>query len=805
MTYIAHQRKSDGTKQTVEEHLLAVAELAKFSAGKIGLPHSGELIGLLHDLGKYSSAFQNYINSALGNIDPDAEEFVDANGNKGKIDHSTAGAQLIKSVENSHKAFPYLSQILTLCISSHHGGLIDCLAPDGSDAYSKRMKKEDKETHYGEVLGKVDSQVITRINEILKDESLISELLPLFKIIPRYKTEFYLGLLTRYLLSCLLDADRTDTADFEYPQNKEIRLKAKYPKWDEFITALVNRLAEFKTENRVDEIRSEVSLACKMAGSREQGIFTLTVPTGGGKTLASLRFALEHARKHDLDRVIYVIPYTSIIDQNAREVQNVFADLSKQYDVELVLEHHSNLTPEKETTAQRLLAENWDAPIVYTTSVQLLDSLFKGGTRSARRMHNLAKSVIVFDEIQTLPVKTVHLFNNAMNFLTKVCGSSVVLCTATQPLLGNSELLKHPIQLSANSEIMPNVSQLFEELKRVEIIDKRQTGGLSDTEIAELIQEELCLTGSVLAIVNTKKSAENLYKLCKNFEAKVYHLSTNQCPQHRLELIDEIRNLANPKSKTPVICISTQLIEAGVDVDFGSVVRFVAGLDSIAQAAGRCNRSGKRDINGRVLIVNTVKENTQMLKDIEEGKKSSLRILEDFKNDQLSLGNSLLSTDALNQFFHYYFYNRKSEMDYSVETTVDDTILRLLSTNEKAFQIYKTSTLPLNQSFKTAGRLFEVIQSQTQGVIVQYGEGKEIVTQLCASQDITQEKKLLKKAQRYTVNCYANMMNKLESVGAIVPIQESGLFYLREEHYDTSYGISVDALYENLDSSSFCL
>ncbi len=807
MNYIAHQREFDKKEQTVAEHLVAVSEKAKQFASSISLPLCGQLVGLLHDLGKYSDEFQQYIRSAIGHIDPDAKEYVDAEEKKGKIDHSTAGGQFIRNLESEHKAFQYLSQLLSLTIVSHHGGLIDCLAPDGTDKFSRRIAKDDRKTHLSEILKKAPDDIVGLARELLLSDELLNELLVVLKRIPKQTQNIYLGLLSRFLLSCLLDADRIDTADFENPENKSTRLNTQYPGWDKFIISLEKRLLEFSIENRVDEIRNEVSEACKHAGRRERGIYTLTVPTGGGKTLASLRFALEHARKHKLDRIVYVIPYTSIIDQNVREVQNVFTGLSEEYGVELVLEHHSNLTPEKETTAQRLMSENWDAPIVFTTSVQLLDALFKGGTRSARRMHHLANAVIVFDEVQTIPVKTVHLFNNAMNFLKSVCGSSVVLCTATQPLLHDVDKAKGAIQLSPNSEIMPDVPTLFGELRRVEVIDKREIGGCSNEQIAELIREELNVTGSVLIIVNTKKSAANLFNLCKNFDAEVYHLSTNQCPQHRLEVIDKIREKANPGSTVPVVCISTQLIEAGVDVDFGTVIRFVAGLDSIAQAAGRCNRSGKRKIMGRVLLVNPFHENIDALTEIKIGKEKCERVLAEYDEDRSQFDDSLISPQALTRYFEYYFYDRSDDMDYPVSKDIHvqgDTLLEMLSANSKAVNVYiranhNMKLLPFCQSFATAGKLFKVIDSQTQGVIVPYGNGKRIIADLCASEDITREKTLLKQAQRYAVNCYEQTFRNLDQAGALHNIRESGVYCLHEQHYSNDFGVSVAPVKKDID------
>lgn len=813
MGYIAHYRKSDQQEQSVTEHLLGVAEIAKQFSSKIGLPNCGELIGLLHDMGKYSDEFQHYICSAIGKIDPSAEGFVDARGKKGKIDHSTAGGQLIGGFGCDLKGFSYLQQVLSQAVLGHHGGLIDCISPDGIDKYSQRLSKDTSKTHLEEVSEICPDKVKDSILEILSSKAILDEFLVVLKKIPRGSQHIFLGFLCRYLLSCLLDADRLDTADFENPENKKIRLYTRYPEWGEFIDALETRLRKFSIENRVDEIRNDVSESCRQSGRREKGVYTLTVPTGGGKTLAGLRFALEHAAKHLLDRVIFVIPYTSIIDQNAREVQKVFADLSNTYGVELVLEHHSNLIPEKETKAQRLMAENWDAPVVYTTLVQFLDALFDGGTRGARRMHNLANAVVVFDEVQTLPVKAVHLFNNAMNFLVKVCSSSVVLCTATQPLLHTVDKTKGAIELLPHSEIMVDVSALFEDLQRVEVIDQRKVEGYSDEHIAELIQHELAITGSVLTIVNTKKSAENLYKLCREYDAEVYHLSTNQCPQHRLELIDQIRELARPASTVPIICISTQLIEAGVDVDFGSVIRFVAGLDSIAQAAGRCNRSGKRAQKGRVLLVNPVREHISMLTDITIGKEKCERVLAEYEKNSDQFDHSLIGPKAMRRYFDYYFYARSGEMGYPVSSEIhvqEDSLIEMLGANQKAVDVYKRAhnhppSLHLRQSFATAGRLFSVIDSKTQGVVVPFGEGKDIIAALCASEDITQEKALLKRAQRYSVNCYEQLLQRLNSAGALHNIGGSGIYCLQEQYYSREFGVSVTPVLENIKNADYCV
>src|SRR5690606_25176310 len=300
-----------------------------------------------------------------------------------------------------------------------------------------------------------------------------------------------------------------------------------------------------------------------------QGIYTLTVPTGGGKTYASLRYALHHAQNHGLERIIYIIPYTSIIEQNAKVIREVVehADDTRPW----VLEHHSNLEPERQTWQSKLASENWDAPIVLTTMVQLLETLFSGGTKGVRRFHQLANSVLVFDEIQTLPINCVHMFCNAMNFFSKSCNTTAVLCTATQPLLNE---LKSPekgqLTVPEGNELAGDFNRHFIDLRRVDVYNQIKPGGWSAVKVSALAVEQFQKHGSCLVIVNTKAWAQELYLRCAERvnKSEIFHLSTNQCPRHRKVLLYLIKKRL--KRRKPVLCLSTQLIEAGVDVDFSS-------------------------------------------------------------------------------------------------------------------------------------------------------------------------------------------------------------------------------------------
>jgi len=472
----------------------------------------------------------------------------------------------------------------------------------------------------------------------------------------------------------------------------------------------------------------------------------------------------------------------------------------------IVLEHHSNLTPEEESTRQKLLSENWDAPVVFTTMVQFLEALFGCGTRSARRMHQLANAVIIFDEIQTLPVRCVHLFNIAIRFLIQGCGSTVILCTATQPLLDKVKPDQTALQITPDQQMMTDIRKLFKELKRVEVYDHRKAGGWTDREVARLAEQELHETGSVLIVVDTKKAAVNLFReLQNNPVADVFHLSTNMCPAHRMKVLDSIKNCL--PDQRPVICISTQLIEAGVDIDFGSVIRYLAGLDSIAQAAGRCNRNGARPKQGKVFIVNPKEENLDKLIDIKIGRDLAERVLDEFRDDPKQFDGDILGLRAMERYYNYYFYDRKEEMKYKIGSNSvagrSDSLFDLLSTNPLSVEAYKRINasfpgIPLWQSFMTASKAFQAIDSNTRGVIVPYGaEGERIIDELCASDNLEKQYRLLKEAQRYSVNVFQYVFDKLAKQNIIREVQrDAGVFYLDKHYYSDTYGMSESPVSE---------
>jgi CRISPR-associated endonuclease/helicase Cas3 len=806
---IAHIRK-DRKEQLLVTHLVEASQKSEEFAAKVGLPEIGKVMGLLHDFGKASQEYQNYLRTQEGLINPDEDNYSKAK--RGEVDHSTAGAQLIfEKLANREQEGKILAQFLALAIASHHSGLIDCLKPDGFNEFQRRIGKDDKDTNLKEARRKLPD-IEKQLDEILAqplEKQFFEKIMGMRDAEKDVTLPFKHGLLARFLLSCVLEADRLNTADFEHPNNEAIRNYGKYVPWDVLIERLEAKYAVYAQETaqmkpgralEVNQLRAQVAQACLEAAGKPKGIYQLTVPTGGGKTEASLRFALHHAKAHNMDRVFYIVPFITIIDQNADKIRDILERTDERGKV--ILEHHSNFVPEDDTRYRHnLLAENWDAPIVFTTQVQFLEALFGSGTRDARRMHQLANSVIIFDEVQTVPLKITHMFNAALRFLTHDCGATVVLCTATQPPLDKLPNEYRRLTIAPEHQIIQNPQELFEKLKRVEVHDERKPDGWTNAEIADLAERALREKGSVLIVVNTRPAALAVYQEIKNRNLGVplYHLSTNMCAAHREEVLEkEIKPKLNPKTKQPVICVSTQLIEAGVDIDFGAVIRSLAGLDSIAQSAGRCNRHGLREDGGSVWVVNPQEENLASLPDIQIGRDHAETILRFYEKNPDGYDRDSIGLKAIAKYYQMYFDRRANELNYPVsrgdKLDHDDNLFNLLGRNSHAYK-GQVDEASLKQSFMIASKIFCVIDSPTIGVIVPYEEGKEIITALCGDIDMRQKRELLKLAQRYSVQLFRGRKGQFELLtekGAIHQIKDDEIFYLVPYHYDNEIGWSEE-------------
>lgn len=538
MKYLAHRDQESEREQSLIDHLEKTAELAGQYAEAFGAYQWGYCAGLLHDIGKYSQEFQRRIR-----------------GSEEQVDHATAGAQLC------HEKKGYYS-LLSYCIAGHHAGLADT---------GTRNDRSNMPTLYGRLKKQIPDY------NAYKGEIQIPQLMELpFVIQNRKEAGFASAMFIRMLYSCLVDADFLNTETFMNKGMTERDCGDSISVLYEKCMSGISGWLKNEDRNTINGRRTEILKHCLEMASKERGMFRLTVPTGGGKTMASLAFALKHAAEHGMNRVIYVIPYTSIIEQTA----GIFAEKLGQKNV---LEHHSNVdyTVSDELKSMQLAAENWDKPVVVTTNVQFFESMFSNRSSKCRKLHNVADSVIVFDEAQMLPTDYLKPCIAVMEQLIRHYRSSVVLCTATQPALQN--LFSEDIGFR---ELCPGVDDQFAFFKRSKI---RDLGRISGDSLVERLKNEY----SALCIFNTKKTAQNMYQELRG--EGVYHLSTAMYPVHRKRVLAEIRKRLDDKKRC--IVLSTSLVEAGVDLDFQTVYRQLAGVDSVIQAAGRCNREGKRSLD----------------------------------------------------------------------------------------------------------------------------------------------------------------------------------------------------------------
>jgi CRISPR-associated endonuclease/helicase Cas3 len=542
-------------------------------------------------------------------------------------------------------------------------------------------------------------------------------------------------------------------------QNKEekdpIHIRCLWEKFSESLSLKEVYFQKLKTSSQLEEtiriLRQDVWMQCRNFSKAPTGIYTLTVPTGGGKTLSSLRLALDHAIINEKKRILYVLPFTSIIEQNASVVREVLNT------GDYLLEHHSNVVNETaygsdDYEYRKLLTEQWTSPIIFTTMVQFLNTFFAGGTQDIRRFHNLTDCIIIFDEIQALPVKCISLFNETVNFLSNLCRDTIILCSATQPSLG---MVKHKVNI--NKEIIKDVDIKFEEFKRMEIIDERYGRKFSVPKLSEFIYCKKQENDTILIILNTKAAAERVYlevkQRFKDDSILFYYLSTNLCANHRKSIIREMKEALSQNKQ--VICVSTQLIEAGVDISFSCVIRHIAGLDSIAQASGRGNRNGEGAIK-QTYIIELEDERLGSLKEIRLGEQFSGFVLDEYASNMDRFDRNLLSPKAIKRYYEHFFWEEDIErmMDYPVHG-YDNTIYNMLShpNKSRAYKNAYDSDYPLKfeYQFKTAAHCFEVIDEAAKSVLVPYKEGKSIISKLY-SREALPDIGLIRSAQQYMVN-----------------------------------------------------
>jgi len=750
--------------QLLSKHIEGTANLAKDFGKVFGFSNTAFTTGLLHDLGKFTGAFQDYLERSLR-----GEKTV-----RGEVIHALQGAKFAAEKIKD----PVISDIIGNIIASHHGGLLDSIT-EGERTLSIRTDKSEDKLHYKEAV-KVYSPGINE-NELKGEIQDFCRTCQIKELNPFFMLHF----LTKALYSCLVDADRCNSAGLE--------VYNAVPDWKNLIEQLENYLSNFPKESGIDKVRKSISDQCKKSGNRQRGIYTLSVPTGGGKTLSSFRFALEHAREHDLKRIIYVIPYLSILDQTATTMHKVFPDNGD----ELILEHHSNIEPPHEDDAEeqyRLLTSRWDSPIILTTMVQFLETIYSNRASKLRKFHNMSEAVLIFDEIQALPIKCVHLFNEAVNFLYTFGKSTILLCSATQPHLHKAE---RPVLLADKPDIVSITSDETKVFERVSIVDSTQSP-MDHSQIAELAREQIEQGKSTLVILNTKGDARKVYEQCKSIECDRVFLTTDLCPAHRMNILDQVRENLQPKTKQVTLCVSTQLIEAGVDVSFDCVIRAQAGLDSIIQAAGRCNRNGENLTPQSVYVVAVQNEKLSRLPEIKEGKSITARVFREKR------GDNLLSDEVIDLFYQYYFFDQQKganigKMDYKTKDE-QTTIYNLLNNNSLGTVAYRNHNnrdyqgLPC--AFRTAAEAFSVIDAAQTGIVVPYGDAIKLVDTFRKSRNPKEKVRVLKQLQRYTVSVYSNVLNRLNQAVYVV---DDTFYLLSPDYYDADeLGLQREALFQFL-------
>lgn len=767
-----------GETHSVEEHLKGTMSKSQNYTENLDIKIMAELQSILHDAGKFCKDFDDYIN---GNND----------FKRGDIDHSYAGARIItESADEMGGEYYNSSRLIAHSIVSHHG-LHDWYDCDGHDYLKKRINNDRNYHEITKAFSEIyDKQKLQNMMKSANNEynNIISKIDDLSGDTNTKKRAFYHGLFERLMQSILVDADRTDTADFMSQRKTEMIYTDEDLKkvWNEMHDRLEAKLLKFA--DRTDAVsmrRKNISERCRDFAKNDVKICRLIVPAGGGKTLSSLRFAIDYCMGHDKEKIFYIAPFMSILEQNSDEIRSITSD-------EYFIEHHSNVLNEisskEELEEYELRTEKWDAPVIATTMVQFLNTLFSGKMSAVRRMHRLTNAVIIIDEVQSIPIKCINLFNLAINFLSHICGCTIVLCSATQPVFENTE---YPMIIDENESMTGDYSEDFKVFERTKIIPEITKFGMTYDEAAVFCRNKYEKSGNLLLIVNTKKSAETIYRKMKEMsfsvQPEIIHLSTNMCPMHRKVAIEKIRNNLDK----PVICITTQLIEAGVDISFKCVVRSLAGLDNVAQAAGRCNRHGENNELCPVYIIDIKDESLEYLADIKRARGISRGIITQYTNSDYT------SPEILTEYYKNLLDEAKDELNYNIKKN-NDTLINYLSLNSKRHHKYKNRAeynilnKDMAQAFKTSGELFDVIDAATEGVIVYYNDDAErIINALLSDIKSDETVKLLRESQKYTVSVYPNGIRKMKENGALMCIDTVNI--LKKEYYDKETGIKLES------------
>lgn len=707
---ISHIRTTDWAIQSNKEHQNGVAQLAASFANEFGMAEWGRVIGLLHDKGKEQKTFQQHIMKESG-----YQPNINVEGN---YDHAYIGALIAKELFFK----PPYYQIMANALMGHHRGLYD---------------EGDKQ----EIFKKV-------IPEDVCVEKIPANLnLPPKKILPKD-----IHHLIRILFSCLVDADYLDTERFMIPKQAELRKRKS--SIEELLGLLEVFLAKLKSEapdTEANAIRNKVQQWCINASDGNVDFYSLTVPTGGGKTLSSVLWALRHAKKNGLKRIIIAIPYTSIITQTAAVLRNIFGD-------ENVLEHHSNIDFNDISTNEtayrmKLATENWDYPIVVTTNVQLFESLFSNKPSDCRKLHNLSNSVLILDEVQTLPMEFLMPIVDTFDTLKRIFNVSVLFTTASQPILkGTIEGTNYQTRFEALpnvTEIIPNEANLYDKLRRVKLDFD------NSVQTYDEITEKIAQHNRVLCIVNTRKDAKEIFSRLPK-DGICLHLSRMMCPAHIKSIIEKLKLALKDDAQRIIRVVATQLIEAGVDIDFPVVFRQEAGLDSILQAAGRCNREGLSEISTTYVFALDKKLPTGFITQTNNARKNMVGFFDWF------------SPEAMKEYFR--------QLHSRIEC-FDKPNAKSLLYGEKIY-------------FETMATEFKLIDDTTTSIVINYGnEVEQLISQL---KEYGYSYHLMKQLAQYSISVRDKDLSELMKAGVVEEIYDNVLFIRDTKFYDENIGLKLE-------------
>lgn len=828
--YYARPQENGERFQSLHEHITHVANYARELAEPCGLGNAAYLAGLVHDMGKYSDDFQEYILS-VGEALKKGQPLK-----RSRVDHGVYGGKFIYQLAGEWEgeegpAFEMARDSLCMAACYHHGGLNNFVPfPRESDYYLKKrlvklpdLKKSDD---CQEIFNRFYTDVCSydRLLELfglsVQEFQIFSEHFKDFEdqttLVQAESLEnFAWQMVVRFIYSVLVDADRWDA--YCYQLGRDLPLSNTLnDKVDSYLRRLYDQLDQFdrqemenKSEEKIKNLRQEVSESCSQAARRPTGLYSLTVPTGGGKTLSSLRFALEHVQASRgtpaaKERIIYVLPYTTIIEQNAADVREILG-----CDMDEVLEIHSQLVFDEKSKNKgdgsslieeyqyKLLAERYNSPIIFMTQVSFLETLIKGRAQNERKFHRLANSVIIMDEAQTIPLNSTDMANASLDVLTRCFNSTVVMCTATKPALEDVDV---PLLYSPEGEIIPDVKGLNKALKRMEIQDKREEAGHEIDQGASWLLEVGQGLSSILVVMNTKSGVKKLVEALEDLDSpyEIYYLTTYLCAAHRKEKIQEIREKLDQKE--PIIVVSTSLIECGVDLSFEMVVRNLAGFPSIVQSCGRGNRHGERELGFGYIV--DWDEKTGGIENFAFQYNASKELLRRFKKKPEKYDSDLLSERSLNKYYKNYFSESyiRNYMAYPVKIEGQDYHLyKLLDGEDMTLQENqeRENDFLCSCPFQTVNDHYQVIDSKTVALLVPYKEGKELQGKLLSlyQKEWEEKRKILNSIQSYTVNVFADggysgVLKKLNQAGGLMEVEGlENIYLVKDGFYSDQYGV----------------